>query len=274
MAKRRTVCERVGRLLLMLSLTGFAAQTLGWNSDGHRIVAQIAASELGDESRLQIERLFGQPALDVLVAQSSWADAIAGERQDTRPWHYVNIPRRAEGFDWLRDCPGGACVIGALKVQFARLRSSDESDAARREALAFVVHLVADLHQPLHCGDGGDRGGNDIAVTVDGVRTNLHRVWDGEFFPWRQWTAQDLPVASFEQDESDIVDASVVVTWAEQSHRIAVDHVYATLPAAGADRMVVIGLDQLERDWPLARQRVQLAGRRLARLLDAAFMRP
>lgn len=258
----------------MLSLTTFAAQALGWNSDGHRIVAQIAASELSLEARREIERLYGQPALDVLVAQSTWADTLTGERPETRPWHYVNIPRRADGFDWLRDCPGGACVIGALKVQFARLRSISEPDAARREALAFVVHLVADLHQPLHCGDGGDRGGNDIAVTVDGVRTNLHRLWDGEFFPWREWATQGAPETSREQDEDGIVDASSVVVWAEQSHRLAVEQVYAKLPAAGADRVVVIGRERLDHYWPLARQRVQLAGRRLARLLDAAFTRP
>lgn len=281
---RWTVC--------IAALLAAALPVRAWNSDGHRLVARIAADELGPQARAQVERLFAQPAREALVGQALWADAITASRPETRPWHYVNIPRRADGFDWLRDCAGGACVVGALKAQWARLSDPAEPDAARREALAFVVHLVADLHQPLHCGDGQDRGGNDIIVEAQGVRTNLHRVWDGEFFPWKEWqpaesrhgeaadaSPEDEAADALPEDEAavpdtrgeDSFDSAVVAAWAEQSHRLAVERVYERLPATRPDGSVAIGSAQLDSWWALAREQVVRAGRRLAGVLDAVF---
>lgn len=246
-----------------------------WNNDGHQIVAQIALERMRPETRSAIERLSGVTAQEALAAAAVWPDSIVSSRPETRPWHYVNIPARADGFDWLRDCPEGACVVGALGTQWARLRDDDLPTATRREALAFVVHLVADLHQPLHAGDGQDRGGNDIVVEVDGQRSNLHRVMDGEFFPWGE-LAQSGRTSDPAPDEwQGRIEASLrrkdIVDWVEDSHRLAMEAVYAPLPPARADRVRVMGPALLERFWQLARQRVQLAGWRLAQVLDAAL---
>lgn len=124
------------------------------------------------------------------------------------------------------------------------------------------MHLVADLHQPLHCGDGGDRGGNDIAVEVEGVRSNLHRIWDGEFFPWH--ALADLPIETAPNEPHD-----AFVAWAQESHRIAVEQVYGRLPPAGPDRVVRLSPPMLDAWWAAAQIRVAVAASRLAALINA-----
>src|SRR5690606_31067284 len=87
-----------------------------------------------------------------------------------------------------RDCPGGDCVVSAILDNTRILADPRRSDAARLQALKFVVHFIADVHQPLHAGAAQSKGGNTIQVRVpapfippwaDGnPGSNLHSVWD------------------------------------------------------------------------------------------------
>jgi|SRR6516162_3845041 len=94
------------------------------------------------------------------------------------PWHYVNIPIHPPAgvlaaYDGARDCRGGDCVVAAVE-RFAAVLSDSSAPARQRlEALKFVVHFVADLHQPLHASNNDDRGGNGVAVVLAGRRASL-----------------------------------------------------------------------------------------------------
>lgn len=85
-------------------------------------------------------------------------------------------PGTPAAYDAARDCPRGDCVVAAIERFEVVLRDRSAPPRERLEALKFIVHLVADVHQPLHCADDGDRGGNDIRVSLSGRRTNLHAV--------------------------------------------------------------------------------------------------
>ena len=96
----------------------------------------------------------------------------------TAPWHYVNLPRDGTcRYEAERDCVSESCVVAAIERQAAVLASS-ASDEARLSALKYVVHFVADVHQPLHAGFADDRGGNTYQLQAFGRGTNLHAVWD------------------------------------------------------------------------------------------------
>ncbi|MFP3648289.1 S1/P1 nuclease, partial [Paraburkholderia sp. SIMBA_054] len=82
------------------------------------------------------------------------------------------------GYEPPRDCPGGDCVIVALKVQTALLADHSQTLETRRQALKFVVHFVGDIHQPMHAGYAADKGGNDFQLQFNGKGTNLHSLWD------------------------------------------------------------------------------------------------
>ncbi|MBM3393623.1 MAG: hypothetical protein FJY37_03065 [Betaproteobacteria bacterium] len=110
-----------------------------WNGEGHRLVAAWAAGMLSVDSRAEIEALYGQPVDQVLPLLSTWADAIVTARPETRPWHYVNIPLRADGFDRLRDCPLGGlrrrCIghaVGSMARSFRIAKLATRSAAISR----------------------------------------------------------------------------------------------------------------------------------------------
>lgn len=137
---------------------------------------------------------------ETLVSVSAWADEIRGSRRDTGPWHYIDIPINKPHLDMARDCPTGDCVLA--KIEYFRKALVDPSlDAAhRREALMFLVHFVGDMHQPLHCSDNADHGGNEVRVLVPSVKrpTNLHSAWDGAML--RQLGTEDALFAQLSPD--------------------------------------------------------------------------
>src|SRR6266513_1527370 len=108
-------------------------------------------------------------------------DQIRRERRETAPWHYVNIPIEADGFDESRDGKRGDNVIDRIEHFEHVLADTTASKEDRAEALKFLVHFVGDIHQPLHCADrNGDKGGNGRLVFYLDRQTavNLHSVWD------------------------------------------------------------------------------------------------
>ena len=151
---------------------------LAWGPEGHEVVALIAQQHLTPAAANAVEALLAlEPEAGATLASvASWADRIRDK--STAAWHYVNLPRDADcQYAAGRDCPGGECVVGALEAQVKRLASS-ALPAERLEALKWVVHLVGDLHQPLHVGFADDRGGNTYQLQAFGKGSNLHAVWD------------------------------------------------------------------------------------------------
>ena len=90
----------------------------------------------------------------------------------------MNIPREATSYNAQRDC-GRGCVVSAIEQSLWLLQEPSKGRAVRQEALKWLVHFVADLHQPLHA-IADDRGGNDVILQFFARQTNLHRLWDGD----------------------------------------------------------------------------------------------
>jgi hypothetical protein len=165
-----------GALLAALALA--AAPARAWGPEAHAIVGELAERRLSPSARARAEALLGGARIsDVEVA--AWADVESAEGRAPRSAHYVNVPVGARGYDPARDCRGGRCIVAWLERELAVLADRGAPARRRAEALRWVVHLVADAHQPLHCADRGDRGGNEARVLRRGRDTNLHAVWDG-----------------------------------------------------------------------------------------------
>ena len=119
----------------------------------------------------------GLPGSDITLGDiSTWADKVRSRsrRLTTGPWHYVNIPREPSGYNAQRDRARG-CIASAIERSLRLLRHPAQDRAVRQEALKWIVHLVADLHQPLHA-IGDDKGGNDVVLQFFGRQTSLHRL--------------------------------------------------------------------------------------------------
>ena len=260
-------------LLAILGLTGPA---LAWGSEGHRIAAEIAEQYLEPTTARQVRELLALENETTLAGVSSWADHIRGQRRDTARWHYVNIPIRppagtSAGYDASRDCPRGDCVVAAIEQFTATLRDKSASPGDRLEALKFVVHFVADVHQPLHCADNGDRGGNDVHVLFLGRHTTLHAVWDTAILaPAVQGDERGYALRLFRSiAPADLArwQSGTAADWATESHKIAPAKIYGEMQYEPRT---------LELFWesellPVVNEQLEKAGVRLAALLNAAL---
>jgi hypothetical protein len=176
---------RTATALISLFLLIVPANSFGWGSDGHKIVASIAEARLTPAAKAQVDALLdGAHLADV----ASWADEVRRDRPATSRWHYVDIPYDAYNYDAARDCQltdHGDCVIAEIARAEKVLSDTSQTKNDRTEALKFLVHFVGDMHQPLHSIERkdpatghGDAGGNTVRVTFFGQPANLHGVWD------------------------------------------------------------------------------------------------
>ncbi|HOW18512.1 MAG TPA: S1/P1 nuclease, partial [Phycisphaerae bacterium] len=148
------------------------------------------------------------------------------------------------------------------------LRRPDATAAEKNEALKFLIHFVADAHQPMHVARARDRGGNDVRVKFLGKPLNLHQVWDFALLeaagkPWPEYT-RDLEAGLTAERVARWTSTDPLV-WANESYRLAVEHAYA-IPDDGR-----LGRDYFERNIRIVNERLAMAGVRLAVMLNAIF---
>jgi hypothetical protein len=248
------------------------SQAFAWGQEGHRLIGQAAFELLDDEAREQVLELLGNPSPDALADELSsacnWPDRVRDQAgwKWTSPLHYVNIPRHASEYDRERDCPDGRCVTEGV-LDFANQLSYEQLEPEKRwQAFAFVCHLVADLHQPLHAGFRDDRGGNTVDIEYQGREWNLHQFWDGVVVRERLQDEEQMLgrlVEAGRARASRDFDVSKPKSWTEESHALAVSHAYPdshVIDAAFADRSWKTTLECWER-----------AAGRLAQVLNAVL---
>lgn len=167
----------VGPLVLATVLLG-ATPALAWGPLGHELAGELTEQRLSATARQRVRELLGD---EPLAEASHWADRMRSDpapfwQREAGPYHYVTVPPGRRYRDVGAPRKGDA--YQALAMFEKELRAASTPLPRRRLALRFALHIIQDLHQPLHVGNGADRGGNDIRVELDGDRSNLHRVWD------------------------------------------------------------------------------------------------
>ena len=255
-----------------------------WSSTGHRVVARVAESRLTPQARRAIRDLLGGESLaDVSTLPDTWR----AERPETARLHYVNIPLGG-AYIADRDCDEtaqGDCVVAAIERYRHVLADRSRPRAERREALVFLVHLVADAGQPLHASeDNGDRGGNLKRVCLHGDCTgfeggslSLHAVWDRDLID-----AADIPEKKFvkklRKAGNALTDAEVagfvdggVSGWLEDSNRMARDTAYGLLPAPDAAGVYHLGGSYVDAAAPVIERQLLASALRLASVLSDAL---
>ncbi|MFA5685032.1 MAG: S1/P1 nuclease [Lysobacteraceae bacterium] len=253
-------------LLAWLCLATTPAQA--WTAFGHRLVGELAQSRLSPAAQAQVDALLAtEQGADTLAGIAAWADSVRDlpAYRATAPLHYVNFRDARCQYRPQRDCPRGDCVVAALARHAKLLADEGNPVPVRLEALKFVVHLVGDIHQPLHAGHRDDRGGNRFQVNLAGKGSNLHAVWDFDlltsaglgFAAYRQRLAPRLA-----QTPAGALDPRA---WAEESCKLLdAEAIYPPRPGK-------LPADYLDRHRPLAEQRIVLAAARLADLLEQAL---
>lgn len=279
---RRIILFLALALIALLPVAGFA-----WSALGHQLVGALAQRRLDPKAAAAVAELLKGESDPTLAGVATWADGLRATDPErfraTSRWHYINARDGGCDFDLARDCPDGNCAVGALNRQLAILDDRSQPLAARRDALKFVVHLVGDLHQPLHANSRTDAGGNRFQISlrtpiqpedyarkqyVDGVQgTNLHAVWDFYILASRKLDLAAYTDALAQQPQAPIEKlahaADTPLQWAEESCRIS--QTPGLYPPDNKHKMTQHYLEQMR---PLAEQRVEVAAVRLADLLN------
>ena len=273
-------------MLRLTLLTGaaaslaLAAPAAAWGPTGHRISAEIAESNVSGKTRAEITQILGSERLS---EGSTWPDEQRSNpapfwQDEAGPWHYVTLPDGTPA-EALAHPPEGDAAT-ALERFTAVLRDDDASREDKALALRFIVHIVSDLHMPLHVGNGTDRGGNDVVVEWFDERTNLHWVWDEgmivrQQLSYSEYTAR-LTLRMTPQDTLGWWSADPEVWMAESAElRDTIYPEYGPQVGFGTrDIPAMLGYDYHWRWMPVAERRLSQSGIRLAAYLDWVFADP
>lgn len=258
-----------------------------WGHVGHQTVAYIAQDRLTPQAQKAVQEILG-PGED-LASGSTWADSIIESRPETAPWHFFNLDvRQSQGeYDIADVCKNHDCVVDQIEKDYGVLSQRFTSRREKREALKFLVHFLGDIHQPLHCADDKDRGGNEKWFRYYGPKghsrrytwVNFHSFWDNLLEPKAKEDPRRLAFKLEKrispQDEKAWAQGKAS-DWAYESFRIAQSDIYEELPEGPLLEKNRWGRD-LPEDYysPEMRETVdrqlEKAGVRLAYLLNNVF---
>jgi len=197
--------------------------TLGFSDLGHKMVAAAAWEQLTPFAKQSVERVLGM-GKEHFIEASTWADRIKSNEDFNylKPLHYVNMPKDALSYVKSRDCKNDKCVVQAIK-KFSDIARTG-SDKEKTLALRMLIHLIADVHQPLHAGLYEDRGGNWYEIKYQGKSVTLHKFWDNHLV--KRFDKQVASGAQKILENQITVNTSNPARWAEESHEISVNSVY------------------------------------------------
>ncbi len=256
--------KRITIILFFLSIQLSFGNDNVWSKTGHRTIGEVAQSNLSRKTRKAIDKLLnGQRLAQV----STFGDDIKADRdfKEFNPWHYVNFPHDKKYTDGVPS-EQGDLVIGIQKC-IAVVKDKHSSNADRVFYLKLLVHLIGDLHQPMHVGRKEDKGGNDIQLLWFNNGTNLHKVWDANMINGHGMSytelAESLPKLNKKQKKK--IQEGDVYDWVEESQELA-NKIYGS---------VEMGEKLYFRYsyvwWATVEKQLQKGGLRLAKVLNEIF---
>jgi S1/P1 Nuclease len=318
--------------LTFLMLFGATTPTYAWGDKGHKTVGQIAQLHLANTSTLnRIRQILRQN--ETLASVSTWADKVKTEsnfkpnathpdsdtqaffqnmaNRTNRNWHFVNLALDCESYDDCRDFQKPTDVVNMINLCIRKLRGGNVPQLTLRNALRMLVHLVGDMHQPLHVGVGfinvdgpndtivietdparilandfiNDLGGNKLLIRNE-ESDNLHSFWDTDLV---EELIGDRTIAAFGRDLKDRIPqqqnwngqgqlSTWAAQWATDSLQTSRENAYSTVSIR---REVVIeddvkylirrGNNYKSNNKPVVEQQLAKGGYRLARMLQAIF---
>ncbi len=234
-----------------------------WGKTGHRVVGHVAEQYLTPLAKKEIKSILGDESLAIA---STWMDEIKSDSayDHTHDWHWVTIPE-GKTYAETEKNPNGD-LIRALNDIITALKSGNLDKKEEAEKLKMLVHLVGDIHQPLHVGTGEDRGGNDVDVEWFWEPSNLHRVWDSEMINDSKLSYTELSSSINHPNKEQLKkwQSTSVLDWARESKQLR-DQVYS-LPD---DRQ--LGYEYTYKNFDTVEERLLQAGVRLADVLNKIY---
>lgn len=255
------------RVLISLPvlISAFTINCWPWGQKGHDVTAAIAERHLTPTTKVAIDSIMEGKSI---IYWANWLDNAShtSQYEYSKTWHYKNIDPEYSFETAPLNTKGD--VIMAVNENIAKLKDKSSTMPELKLALKMLIHLVGDMHQPMHLGRYSDRGGNKYKVKFFNRDTNLHSIWDsnilesGHKWSYSEWTDQidrinDIQISEYTSD--DITD------WAKETYNIACE-IYETTPED-----TNISYDYIAGWTPTIEQQLLRGGIRLAYLLNSIF---
>lgn len=252
------------KLSVFVILFSISLSVLGWGATGHRIVGLIAERHLNKKVLKKIDRVL---RMESLAEVSNHMDFIKSDRtyRHMSPWHYATIPT-AKNYEEA-GTPDEGDIIQTIERLIAELKSGSFTNEDEAFALKSLVHLIGDIHQPLHVGNGEDKGGNDVKLEYFYSNSNLHRVWDSGMIDGQKYSYSEYAdwINNPSDEEKTTWSSLKVLDWANESKKYR-EQCYETMPE-NKKLSYRYNFDNVE----LLNQRLLQAGIRLANVLNDIY---
>lgn len=252
-------------ILILLFFTNLIYANNGiWSKTGHRVIGEIAEEHLTKKAKRAIDKLLNGKNL---ASVANFADEIKADSTYRKfsAWHYVNFPADKK-YTEVEPSKYGDLVIGIQK-SIEIIENRESSDQEKAFYLKMLIHLIGDLHQPMHIGRLEDKGGNDIQVQWFNRGSNLHKIWDANMIDdyGMSYTELAASLPKLSNDQMEQIEKGDALDWVEESQDIA-NQLYGS---------VEVGEKLYYRYsylwWDTVETQLQKGGIRLAKVLNDLF---
>jgi hypothetical protein len=252
--------------IILAAVMSFSMSAFGWGQKGHDVTVYIAECNMTEVTRLAVDSLFDCHSP---VYYANWLDNASHtpEYAYSKTWHYKNIDAD-ETYESAHTIETGN-IITALRSQADKLKDNSLCKSEKSLALKMLIHLMGDLHQPMHFGHFSDRGGNEWKVKFFNKETNLHSVWDDELpesvhrWSYTEWRNQ-LDIIDDAELKGSIL-AGEFDDWGKETYELG-KNVYETTPKGSC-----ISYDYIANNADIVEKQLLRGGLRLAHVLNQIF---
>jgi len=212
------------KLLIGAALLYVPVQSMAWGTNGHRICGQIAESYLNPKARAAVKAILGH---ETVAMASTWADFIKSDPAYSymSPWHYVDLNKAYTYPELVVFLKQDTSVDAYTKINYliGQLKSKNLPKKDKVLDLRMLIHIVEDVHQPMHVAHADDKGGNDFKVTWFNNPTNLHSVWDSQLIDFQQLSYTEYAAAVNDATPAEVKEwqKAPVSQWLFESNQIA-----------------------------------------------------
>jgi len=258
----------IKRVLTSCTIIICCLALISWGEIGHRTVGEIAQNYLSNKAKKALSNLIGNQSL---ALQSTYADEIRPLKDYayTAPWHYVNLKEglNYDQFSALLKSSEMPNIYQSINTCIADLKDASKTKEQQDFALKFLIHLVGDIHQPMHTGHSEDAGGNGVKVKFMRKENNLHALWDSGLINYTGMTYTELAKTCnmYSKDEVKAFQKDDITLWAFESYKIS-NQLYAE-----ANNNTDYDYNYYAKHENILKQRLAQAGIRLAGILNEIY---
>jgi hypothetical protein len=237
----------------------FPVNSFAWSREGHHMVAQIAYQLLSASAKEKLKAYLGNTSIE---DAATWMDEQRGGNNQYKyltTTHYINIEKGGKIDPFQK-----GNIYTELNTVISELEKGSNPEDLKLN-LMILIHLVGDVHQPLHDGYGNDKGGNSINVFLFGKQTNLHSVWDGAIINKEHITSQTILANYGKLSAAQIAGLKTenVANWINESR--------SSLPQIYSFSNSTLDESYVQKATPIIEEQILKAGIRLSGILEKAL---